>query len=145
MPTTDRDLYRKAIRRTLAQRAGDASDASAVAEATFIIWHEVAARIIPVIGVGGADILFNRSLHLTCTAFPWLTIVGDHRDSAALLANIKARLAGSETETATEASYALLVTFVELLSTLIGESLTGRLLSPVWADQQKPSYQESTS
>ena len=145
MPTTDSELCREAIRRTLLQRAGDAPDANAVAEATILTWHEVATRIVPVIGVGGSDVLFNRSLHLTCMAFPWLTIVGDHRDSTALLANLKERLAGRETAAATEASYTLLVTFSEMLTTLIGESLTVRLLGPVWGSSSPAAEQETAS
>lgn len=144
MPLTDRDL-REAIRKTLLQSAGDAPDANAVAEATIFTWHKVAARIVPVIGVGGSDVLFNRSLHLTCMAFPWLTIVGDHRDSTALLANLKERLAGSDTTVATEASYTLLATFTEMLTTLIGESLTARLLGPVWVSSSPVAEQETTS
>lgn len=145
MPTTDSELCREAIRRTLLQRAGDAPDANAVAEATIRTWHEVATRIVPVIGVGGRDVLFNRSLHLTCMAFPWLTIVGDHRDSTALLANLKERLAGRETAAATEASYTLLVTFTEMLTNLIGESLTARLLGPIWVASSPAAEQETAS
>ena len=112
MPTTDSDLHREAIRRTLAHRAGDTPDASAVAEATLIIWHQMAARLAPVIGARGVDVLFSRSLHLTSNVFPWLAISGINGDSVALLASLKTRLAGSETDTAAEASYALLTTFV---------------------------------
>ena len=129
MSTAEPDLRRDAIRATLTQRAGGDPDASAIAEATLNTWHQVAARLAPVIGARGVDVLFSRSLHLTSSAFPWLAITGDHGDSAALLASLKARLAGRETDAATEASHALLVTFTELLATLIGESLTERLLS----------------
>ena len=145
MPVTDRDLCREAIRRTLLQSAGDAPDATAVAEAAIFTWHKVADRIVPVIGVGGSYVLFNRSLHLTCMAFPWLTIVGDHRDSTVLLANLKERLAGRESAAATEASYTLLVTFTEMLTTLIGESLTARLLGPVWVSSSPAAEQETAS
>jgi hypothetical protein len=126
------DSYRKTIRIALTDRAGGAPDASAIAEAALSTWHLVAAQIIPVIGIGGVNVLFNRSLHLTCSSFPWLIIPGDHRDSAVLLANLKERLAGRETDAAAEASYTLLVTFVELLMSMIGDSLTERLLSTVW-------------
>jgi hypothetical protein len=143
MPATD--SYRETIRISLAERAGGAPDASAIAEATISTWHHVVAQIIPVIGTGGVDVLFNRSLHLTCTAFPWLTIRGDHRDSAVLLASIKERIAGREPDVAAEASYTLLVTFIELLMTLIGKSLTERLLSSVWEPPLPPSEQEHES
>lgn len=143
MKTTN--SFQEAIRRTLTQRAGVAPDASKVAKATISTWLQVAARILPVIGAGGCDVLFNRSLHLTCISFPWLTIVGDHRDNVALLANLKARLAGRETDAAIEASYTLLVTFVELLITMIGESLTESLLGPVWLPPSPGAEQENKS
>jgi hypothetical protein len=41
------------------------------------------------------------------------------------------------------AGTALLVTFTELLVSLIGESLSERLLAPVWAPQLLASAQES--
>lgn len=130
MPTPD--SRRKAIRRTLEGRAGGAPDADAVAAATVDTWHQMADRLVPVIGARGVDVLFSRSLYLTSAAFPWLANAGDHGDSVAQLASLKARLAGREPDASAEASCALLVTFTELLTTLIGESLTGRLLGPVW-------------
>lgn len=145
MPTTDSKPLQNAIRRTLAHRAGDAPDANTVAEATFNTWQLMAARLTPVIGAHGVDVIFSRSLHLTSNAFPWLAISGDKGDSAALQACLKACLASRETDTAAEASNAFLVTVVELLSALIGESLTERLLGPAWVPQVKPSEQESTS
>lgn len=137
------DSYREKIRIALVQRAGDVPDASAVAEAAISSWHRVAARLIPVIGAGGVDVLFNRSLHLTCTAFPWLTIPGDHRDNIALLASLKERLAVCNPDIAAEASNALLGTFVELLMSLIGESLTERLLISVWEPPPSTSEREN--
>ena len=94
MATTSDDLHREAIRGTLAQRAGEAPDASAVAEATLSTWRQVAVRLAPVIGARGVDVLFSRSLHLTSKAFPWLAMVGDHGDGAALLAGLKAAPGG---------------------------------------------------
>ena len=136
------DSYREKIRIALVQRAGDATDASTVAEATISTWHRMAAQLIPVIGAGGVDVLFNRSLHLTSTLFPWLTIPADHRDNNALLANLKERLAGREPDTAIEASTTLLMTFVELLMSLIGESLTERLLISAWETPPPTCEQE---
>jgi len=138
----------EAIRRTLAQGAGEAPDASAIAEATLNTWHQVATRLAPVVGVHGVDAIFSRSLHVTSKDFPWLAMAGnDGNDgnSAALLASLKARLAGQETAAAAEASHALLVNFTELLATLIGESLTDRLLAPVWMPPLPAAEQEITS
>ena len=142
MPTPKSELYREAIRGALMDRAGNAPDASVVAEATLNIWHQMAACLAPVIGARGVDVLFHRSLHLTSKAFPSFVIVGEHGDNAALLASLKARLAGSQSSDALALSLALMVSFTELLSILIGESLTQRLLRPVWALPPPTSNQE---
>lgn len=136
--------YREAIRISLTQHTtSDATDASAVAEATISTWHQMADEIEPVIGTGGIDVLFNRSLHLTCTVFPWLTVPGHHMDSTLLLANIKTRLAAGEAAAAAEAGITLLVTFVEILSSLIGEALTERLLARAWMTPLQKFKQET--
>ena len=122
--TANNELWREAIRLTLAHRAGGAPDASAVAEVTISTWSQVAALLTPVIGPRGVDVIFRRSLYLTSKDFPWLAFGEEHRDSAALLASLKANLAGRDADDAVEAGYTLLVIFTELLTTLIGEALT---------------------
>ena len=127
----------------LAQSAGEAPDASAIAEATLSTWRQVMDQLAPVIGARGVDALFSRSLHVTSKAFPWLAMAGNDGNGAARLASLKARLAGQETAAAAEASHTLLVNFTELLATLIGASLTERLLAPVWLPPPPESEQES--
>lgn len=139
------DLAREAIRLTLTQHAGAVPDARAVAEATLVIWGQVASQLTPVIGARGVDALFSRSLHLTSAAFPWLAVPGEQGRPAAQRAGLKARLAGREADAATAAGSALLATFTELLASLIGESLSGRLLGPVWAVPSTEFQRESSS
>jgi hypothetical protein len=142
MPTQG-DFYSVTIRRVLKFRAGTTPDAGMVVEATFNIWRQMATLLAPIIGTRGVEVLFNRSLQLTSRAFPCLVIIGDHGDNAALLTNLRKNLAACATNDAMEAGHALLVTFTELLSTLIGDSLTRRLLSPVWAFPSPKSEQET--
>jgi len=144
-PVASSDQQREAIHRTLVQHAGGAPDANAIAEATLATWHKVAARLSPVIGVRGVDVLFSRSLHLTSTDFPWLAITRDQEDRATQLASLQARLAERETASATKASSSLLVTFTNLLTGLIGRSLTERLLGPVWAPPAGPADKDTGS
>jgi hypothetical protein len=138
MSTTKSTMRRQAIQRTLAQRAGDAPDASVIAEATLGTWRQVATRLTPVIGARGVDVLFSRSLHLTSKAFPWLAIAGNNGTNHTPLASFKACIETREIETAAEASNVLLMTFIELVDTLIGESLTERLLGSVWTSSPPP-------
>lgn len=134
---------RAAIRGTLELRAGRVPNADTTAEATASTWRLVTEQLAPVIGARGLDVLFSRALHQTSAAFPWLEVVVDRGGSASPLPSLMACLAGQDTATAAEASITLLVTFTELLATLIGESLTSRLLGPVWADPSLSSGQES--
>jgi hypothetical protein len=144
MPTIDQDRFRSAIRKTLTQRARGAPAAHAVAAAAAGTCREILARLAPVVGRQGVEVLFDRSLHLTSAAFPWLAPAGDEASPAAL-ARVEASLASSGPDAAAAASETLLVTFVTLLATLIGESLTERLLRPVWAPSTPSSKEETGS
>jgi hypothetical protein len=122
------DLCRESIRKTLVQYSGESPDAGAIAEAVLITWHEMAAQFNALIGEKGVDALFRRSLHLTRTSLSRPAIPENDMDKASLLAILKADLSVRETADAFEAGLSLLATFIELLSTLIGGSLTERLL-----------------
>ena len=140
-------MNHEAIRRTLVHRAGNTPDVIAVTESTLGTWHQMAVRLTPVIGAHGVDALFRRSLHITSHVFPCFDIEDKEHDGQALLNSLKARLALSDATTVAEASHAFLVNFTILLASLIGESLTERLLEPVWislADESE-SEQESKS
>jgi hypothetical protein len=119
--------------------------AKAVAEAVIVTWRQVAERLEPVIGEGGVDVLFRRALHLTSKTFPWLAVSAQNDTNTALLANFMMKIADRDDEVAFAASHALLTTFTELLSGLIGDSLTGRLLAPVWESPPPTSEQENAS
>jgi hypothetical protein len=56
-----------------------------------------------------------------------------------------ASLAAQDSATGAEAASALLMSFVASLATLLGDSLTERLLAPVWEQPSLPSGQETTS
>jgi hypothetical protein len=143
MPTGNGNLLREAIRTTLGQRAGRLPSADATAEATAATWRLVATQLAPVIGARGLDVLFSRALHQTTVEFPWLAVAVDRGGSASPLPSLMVCLTGQLAATAAEASYVLLLTFTELLATLIGESLTKRLLAPVWAPPSFFPGQES--
>lgn len=135
------------IQSALARHAGVGADAKAVAAAAVSTWSRVISHLTPVIGVGGVDALYKRSLHLTHASFPWLAQsmqpAGDATQSDRSLMDLRANLEARATAEAAAASSALLVTFVELLAGLIGESLTARLLRPAWAlDGRNESDQE---
>jgi hypothetical protein len=120
----DSSSLREVISRTLRRR-----DAGAVADATLATWRLIAAQVEPIIGARGVDVLLRRVLHLVSAAYPDLAITGESE----LLTTLEARLAVRDVDSATAAASTLLATFCEVLGSMVGESLTERLLRPIWA------------
>lgn len=146
MSTTGKtDLHREQVRATLEQRMGGAPDASLVADATVNLWRDVAARLTPIIGTGGVDAIFGRALHLSGIQLPSHLMPRETEASHAALACLGRHLESHDAATGAEASVSLFVNFSELLVTLIGEPLTDRLLSPVWAPKPSGSEEETAS
>jgi len=131
MSSPERELCLGAICTALAPAAGSAPDANAITAATLAIWEQMSKRLAPVIGARGVAVLFDRALQVASAGFPWMT--GTHTDQAGLSATLQACLAEQKPAAALAAACALLVTFTEVLATLIGDALTARLLAPVWA------------
>ena len=141
MSFTNRHMRREVIRNTLSARTGGAPDARAVAAALLDTWQNMASRLEPVVGARGVDALFGRALHLAGNTFPWLAATGVRGNSATSLASLKTCFEGQKTSVAMDAACALLATFIELLASLIGESLTERLVGGVW-DPSHPETQQ---
>jgi hypothetical protein len=117
-------------RQTLA--AHDAP-AAQVADAMVATWHEIDAALTPIIGSKAVVALYKRSLYLTARTHPWLA--GTHEGAQALdLAALKPVVARQSSAEAALGSRALLQTFDRLLGSLIGPSLTERLLRSAGPD-----------
>jgi hypothetical protein len=142
MSTTNTNARREAIQTLLAVRAGSANDASALAQATVDRWRDLTSQLAPVIGAGGVKALFGRAVQKASANYPWLAIPLEDGTEAALLLTLKARFAGEEVATVEKAIATVLLNFVELLATLIGESLTVRLLGPAWGPATLTSERE---
>jgi hypothetical protein len=136
------DMRREIIQETLAMRAGNSPDAGTVAETALAVWREMAAHLVPLIGAGGVKVLFSRSLYLTGKTLPWLAVSVADAEHPELLAHFKQCLQTRTPADAVAASNTLLVTFTELLESLIGKSLADRLLGPVWTIPSPPNKQE---
>ena len=107
------------------------TDPSIVAQSALATWSHIDEALSPIIGILGVAGLYKRSLSLTRGAHPALTTVfegllapGDYR-------TLQQALAQQSAPVAIAAGAALLQTFIDLLTKLIGLSLTERLLRPV--------------
>lgn len=103
-----------------------------VADAAIDLWVQMATQIISIVGEGGFNSLYVRSVFLARTKFPWLAAGPLPPQTDQRFAGLKASLEGQTLEQAREANNLLLITFTDILSTLIGEELTTNILRSAW-------------
>jgi len=106
--------------------------AAAVADRMVWAWNDISLVLTPIVGARGVAALHNRSVHLTAKAFPWLVIKRGNIEATIDLDALHTLLNLQSVAAATAGGEAHLRTFHDLLATLIGLSLTERLLLPVW-------------
>ena len=118
----------------LAHRAGSGAGATQVAQALGAVWLEIDLVLSPIIGKGGVQALLQRSVHLTAVQHPWLRAgLGADGLGGVDAAALTAMLARQDAAQALACGNSLFTTFHGLLTSLIGASLTDRLLRPVWS------------
>ena len=117
---------------TLAHAVENGAGAAEISAAVFSMLEAITAVLAPVIGRGGVDALFKRSLHLTGRSHPWLAQASKGVLTAVDLAGVKTLFAEQSSADAAAGGGLLLQTFHDLLSRLIGPSLTERLLGPIF-------------
>lgn len=106
----------------------------ATAKVTAALWTPLATEITSIIGKGGFDSLYSRCIHLAAVKFPWLAASNSSQPNDSRFANLRTTLEGRDVAEASEASIALLITFVDILATLIGESMTSTILRSAWGE-----------
>src|SRR3970040_48821 len=119
--------------------------AAQIDDAGVATWKKIDAALSPIIGHGSVAVLYMRSLHLIDPAHPWLADMHQGVQTTLDLAALQAILVQQEGGTRAAAGGALLQTFYELLASLVGPSLTERLLRTVWENPLSgPSAQDTS-
>ena len=118
----------------LVSQVAAGADAAQVADACVNTWRAIETALTPIIGSKGVAALYTRSLHLASSAHPWLAALRESEPTAIDLVALKSVAAQQTGALAADGANALLQTFYQLLGSLIGPSLTERLLRSVWAD-----------
>ena len=103
-----------------------------VADAAVDLWAQIATQIISIVGEGGFNSLYARSVFLAKSEFPWLADISLPSKSEHRFAELKKILDGQSTMQAGEANSLLLITFTDILSSIIGEDLTMSVLHSAW-------------
>lgn len=116
----------------LAQRAGVKVAAPQVAETTAATWQAINDALTPIVGPRGVAALYKRSIHLNRHRHAGLADVAQAVQTSIDTAPLKLVLAQQSPSEAAAIGAALFQTFYELLTSLVGSSLTERLLRSVW-------------
>ncbi len=116
----------------LAGRVTDSSRPDQVAEAIASVWHDIDEALHPIIGRRGAAALYQRCLSLTAKHHPWLAQAHEGVLDAVDSSLLKSTLAAQSAAEAAACGRAMFETFHTLLASLVGPSLTARMLRPVW-------------
>ena len=121
------------IAQALMRCAGPDASAAQVADACIERWNEIDAALAPIIGHGGVVALYKRSLHVTALAYPCLSGTAESVQPTLDAEALRTALSNRPRAEAADAGGAVLLTFHELLTQLIGAPLTEQLLRTVWA------------
>jgi hypothetical protein len=109
-----------------------ASPPEKVVNAAIHLWEQMATQIISIIGEDGFNSLYARSLFLSQAIFPWLAVSQLAPQTKHRFAGLKTSLEGQTPAQASEANSLLLITFTDILASLIGEQLTTFILGLAW-------------
>ena len=118
---------------------GNEADADAVAAATVRAVESLMGELKPLVGRLATLALYARSLHLANASFarpyPALQKLQEY------LTSLRNDLSARSLEDARTASHALLRALVDLLASLIGQSLTDRMLRSAWgiSNDERPT------
>lgn len=132
---------------SIASRAAGNTSSAIAPDAMAAIWVTfvaVDAALSPIIGQRGVGALYQRSVHLATPAHPWLAELHDSTRDTLDLASLRPVLARQSAADAAAGSQALLQTVHHLLTSLIGPSLTERLLRSVWTDSSSARAAQDT-
>jgi hypothetical protein len=98
-------------------------------------WERLAEHLTPLIGDAGFCALYGRAVRLTAPEFKWITASQSANSIESLFQTLREDFVSVEPAIMTRANNLLLDTYTGLLSALIGEVLTTRLLNAAWRDE----------
>jgi hypothetical protein len=144
MTALERAPLQQLALKVLAQRAGPATGAEALAAAARRAYDDLARVSAPLIGQVGVDALTGRALHLAQRDYPWLVHTREPEQAEGTFAQVIFSLERQDPAVATEAAGAVFATFTGLLVTFIGEPLTASLLRKAWPEAFADASTEET-
>lgn len=125
--------------------AHDHCGADQVVDRALWAWQRLACQLTPLIGDPGFSALYGRALRLTLPVHPLFSAIPAGESSTSLLTALKANLDTAEAGSAMDGIVALTDTFTGLLSAMIGEPLTIKVLQSAWVGEPGSTNKKEAS
>lgn len=108
-----------------------------MADAAVNLWALMATRTISIVGEGGFNSLYTRSVFVSQRTFPWLDAASLSPQADLRFAGLKKCFDEREVAQVSAANSLLLITFTDILASLIGEQLTTSILRSAWGSEER--------
>lgn len=130
----------------LVSLAAAGASSGEIAETAVKKWRELAVVLSPIIGQQGVTALYKRALHLIRDDYPWLLSNDDGEPVVDDFSSLEKALANRSSTEASAANLALYKSFHTTLVSLIGASLTDRLIASIFDNTLRgDAVQDTTS
>lgn len=130
MRTSDLLYWQQIIQGVIAQH----KEAHGLDEA-ISLWESLAAQVISIVGEGGFNSLYSRSIFLTKPEFPWLDAVSRLQVSEQGFIELKECMENQDRALARTANSQLLVCFIGVVASIVGDKLTMNILRLAWGNE----------
>ena len=134
MTSAETTILRKRLARVITRRVGSSTGAGAVAAAARLTHNDLVAIFDPLISSTGVEALWGRAFDLAKREYPVDEARGEDSTADEPFGRMNVWLERQAPSAATDAAAAIFATFAELLTALIGGSLTMRYLEKAWPD-----------
>jgi hypothetical protein len=117
---------------------------AALADDIALSWLKIVRKFAPVIGASSVLLIFGRSIENNVATFSWLPVLVMPTQADAAVELLRASLATHPAADAMAAHRAILATFIDLMTTLIGARLTVQFLRAALPADSAGSTTEET-
>lgn len=113
--------------------------AASNADAAILAWEQFSVQVISIVGVGGFNSLYARSIFLSQKTYPWLIDCALTTQTKQRFVELKKCLEAQALKDKTAehtiaANNLLLITFTDIMASIIGDQLTLNILHTAWGD-----------
>lgn len=110
------------------------------ADAAIHAWKQFSIQVISIVGVGGFNSLYARSIFLSQKNYSWLndcalSAQNGQRFEALKICLEAQTLEDKTADKAIAANTLLLITFTDIMASIIGDQLTLNILQTAWGDK----------